>query len=430
MTNPVGQQLGNYRLIRLIGSGGFGEVYLGEHIYLKMQAAIKILHTQLTSEEMQAFINEGKTIALLRHPNIVSVLDFGVDSSTPFLVMDYAPNGTLRHRHPEGTKVALGTVVSYVKQIADALQYAHDLRLIHRDVKPENMFVGRKNEVLLGDFGIAAIIQDSDSDTTHDRVGTLDYMAPEQIKGKPSAASDQYALGIVAYEWLTGEHPFHGSFVEIATKHMFELPTPLREKMPSLSSDVEQVVMTALAKDPRQRFLNIQDFANAFEQACQIQNYPYDVAISYAGEDRNYANSLADVLRQRGVKVFYDKYEKAILWGEDLYSYLSDLYQNKAHYCVLFLSKHFAAKLWTKHELKAAQARALKEQNVYILPVRLDDTEIPGLLPTIAYLNWHQETVETIADAIMGKLGKSKPNREQKGWEFDPDNPDNFFSGQ
>jgi len=132
--------------------------------------------------------------------------------------------------------------------------------------------------------------------------------------------------------------------------------------------------------------------------------YEYDIAISYAGEDRSYAEALAEVLQNRGVHVFYDKYEKAVLWGQDLYTYLSDLYQNKSRYCILFLSKNYAAKLWTKHELQSAQARALKEQNVYILPIRLDDTQIPGILPTTAYLDWAQETPETIADLLVEKL--------------------------
>jgi TIR domain len=134
------------------------------------------------------------------------------------------------------------------------------------------------------------------------------------------------------------------------------------------------------------------------------ETYEYDIAISYAGEDRSYAEALADVLRNRGVHVFYDKYEKAVLWGQDLYTYLSDLYQNKSRYCILFLSKYYAAKLWTKHELQSAQARALREQNAYILPIRLDNTQIPGILPTTGYLDWSQETPETIADLLVEKL--------------------------
>ncbi len=138
MADRVGQQLGNYRLSRLLGKGGFAEVYLGEHVYLKTPAAIKLLQTKVANEEdLQAFLKEAQTIAQLVHPHIVRVLDFGVDGETPFLVMDYAVGGTLRQRHPRGTQLPLTTIVSYIKQVAEALQYAHEEKFVHRDVKAE-----------------------------------------------------------------------------------------------------------------------------------------------------------------------------------------------------------------------------------------------------------------------------------------------------
>jgi hypothetical protein len=114
----------------------------------------------------------------------------------------------------------------------------------------------------------------------------------------------------------------------------------------------------------------------------------YDVAISFAGEDREYAEALADALKRRRVAVFYDRYEKATLWGKNLYTHLSDVYQNQARHCVMILSRHYAKKVWTKHEREAAQARAFQEHAEYILPVRLDETEIPGILPTVGSLEW------------------------------------------
>src|SRR5947208_7579143 len=267
MVDRVGQQLGNYRLSRLIGHGGFAEVYLGEHIHLNTQAAIKVLQIRLTGSNLEEFRNEARTIASLVHPYIVRVLDFGVEDGIPLLVMDYAPNGTLRQRHPRGVPPPPLSIVPYVEQAAAALQYAHDRRLIHRDVKPENMLVGRNEDVLLSDFGLVMIAQSTSSQTTKEMAGTLPYMAPEQINGKPRPASDQYALGILIYEWLSGERPFQGSFVEIATQHLLAPPPPLREKVPGIAPALEQVVLKALAKDPHQRFANMQEFASAFEQA-------------------------------------------------------------------------------------------------------------------------------------------------------------------
>ncbi len=270
MADRVGQQLGNYRLIRLLGHGGFADVYLGEHIHLNTQAAIKVLHTRLESNEIERFRDEARTIARLYHPHIVRVLEFGVEGRVPFLVMDYAPGGSLRKLYSRGTQLPLETVVRYVKQAASALQYAHDEKLIHRDIKPENMLLGRYNEVLLSDFGLALVAQSARSQRLEDIVGTIAYMAPEQIEAHPLPASDQYSLGIVVYEWLSGERPFHGSAMEIAAKHYLMPPPPLHEKVPTLSPEVEQVVLIALAKDPRGRFATIHAFATAFEQASRL----------------------------------------------------------------------------------------------------------------------------------------------------------------
>ena len=138
-----------------MGRGGFAEVYLAEHIHLNTQAAVKLLNTQLANEGIEGFRNEARMIASLVHPHIVRVLDFGVENNIPYLVMDYAPNGTLRQRHPKGSRLPLQLVVSYVHQIAEALHYAHEQRLIHRDIKPENMLAGRNGEVLRSDYGAA-----------------------------------------------------------------------------------------------------------------------------------------------------------------------------------------------------------------------------------------------------------------------------------
>src|SRR5262249_44372117 len=161
----------------------------------------------------------------------------------------------------KGTVLPVSTVVGYVKQIAEALQYAHDRRVVHRDVKPENMLISENNEILLCDFGIALIAQSSRYQAPQGIVGTVAYMSPELINGKPEQASDQYSLGIVVYEWLKGVRPFQGSFTELCTQHMFAPVPPLRDRMPTISPGVEQVVTIALAKDPKQRFASVRAFA-------------------------------------------------------------------------------------------------------------------------------------------------------------------------
>ena len=265
----VGEQVGDYRLIRWLGRGTFADVYLGEHIYLKTQSAIKVLHLHLPKKVLKDFLNEACTVAGLDHPNIVRVLDYGVENRIPFLAMAYAPNGSLRQRFPEGTRVSLEQIVPLVQQIASALDYAHQQRLIHRDVKPENMLLGPQNQVLLSDFGFVLVAQDTRSQAANAMVGTALYMAPEMVEGKVHFASDQYALGIVTYQWLCGEYPFTGSYIQIGTQHLLVPPPSLCEKVPGLPPDVERVVFKALAKDRAQRYENVTAFANALQDVCK-----------------------------------------------------------------------------------------------------------------------------------------------------------------
>src|SRR6266516_5680026 len=267
MADRVGQQLGNYRLLRKIGRGAFAEVYLGEHQYLEIPAAIKVLHVQMEPETQAFFRREAPMLANLQHHHTVRVLEFGIQEQTPYLVMEYAPNGTLRTRHPRGTRLPLEQIVSYVKQLAPALDYAHQQGVIHRDIKPENMLLNAQHEVVLSDFGIAVVQQTMESLSLQHPAGTPLYMAPEQILGKPCAASDQYSLGVMVYEWLCGEPPFRGGLYEIFNYHLHEPPPGLCARLPQLSPAVEDAIFGALAKDPRHRFVTVQDFTTVLEEA-------------------------------------------------------------------------------------------------------------------------------------------------------------------
>jgi len=208
----IGQHVGDYRLLRWLGGGGFGNVYLAEHTRDHRHVALKVLQMRLGNpDDLRSFINEARMFRL-RHPHIMPLLDLGISrQDEPFLVMDYAPSGTLRDRHPKGERVVLPTIVDYTTQVASALHYAHTQHVVHRDVKPENMLLLADGTVLLSDFGIATAAHSTHSLSANAGVGgTVPYMAPEQLDGKPRAASDQYALAIVIYEWLTGRCPFVG----------------------------------------------------------------------------------------------------------------------------------------------------------------------------------------------------------------------------
>lgn len=272
----AGQIFGDYRLVRWLGGGGFGDVYLAEQVRNHEPVAVKILPVRLfNQEELKAFINEARTMRL-KHPHIVPLLDFGIgDTDVPFLVMEYAPGGTLREKHPKGQPLPLTLVNTYVSQMGSALQYAHEQRLIHRDIKPDNMLVRADGTILLSDFGIVTVAQSSHSVNLDRNVGgTLPYMAPEQIRGHPRPASDQYSLAIVTYEWLAGKRPFEGTTVEIALQQETVPPPPFRPLVPNLPAEVEQVVLTALAKDPKERFASVAAFVHALQQASQEIQQP------------------------------------------------------------------------------------------------------------------------------------------------------------
>ena len=149
VTDRVGQRFGNYQLVKRLGEGGFAEVYLGKHCYLNSHAALKVLNTRIMPGDERKFRAEAQTLADLRHPNIIHLLDFGIENETPVLTMDYAPNGSLRQCYAQGTQMPLTTVVDFVEQIASALQYAHTHNIIHRDVKPENILLDADQHLLL-----------------------------------------------------------------------------------------------------------------------------------------------------------------------------------------------------------------------------------------------------------------------------------------
>jgi WD40 repeat protein len=292
MTNhpvySIGQQVGDYLLLRELGRGGFGDVYLAEQIHDRTQVAIKLLiHLMGKTNELNAFtkfIQEARMIHL-KHPNIVSLQDFGISrEGFPFLVMEYVSGGTLRERHPKGTRVPLLMVIGYVRQIATALQYIHDHRLVHCDIKPENMLMSSDGRVLLSDFSIVTVAHSTRSLILDQEIGgSLPYMAPERFQGKSLRESDQYSLGVVAYEWLCGLRPYDGLVAFVRQQGKQTLPS-LIEQVPSLDRAVEQVVFRALEDDPRNRFATVQEFADALEKVAQMTllKYPHQGSVPEA----------------------------------------------------------------------------------------------------------------------------------------------------
>ena len=271
----IGRLIGNYRVLAEIGSGGFGKVYQGQHIFLTERiVAIKFLHTHLsTSEERGQFLQEARFLEKLKHPYMLHVFDVGIDDGFPYLVTEYAPEKSLRNRmkqHAPGL-LAAQEVLTILSQVGQALSYAHGQHIIHRDLKPENILFNARGEALLSDFGIATTLSTA-SVKAVGLLGTPLYMAPEQFQGIISKESDQYGLGCIAYELVTGRTPFTApDFFALGFQHLSATPISPRQYNPGLPVHVEQAILKALAKQRNERHTDIQAFIQALRTPSRFQ---------------------------------------------------------------------------------------------------------------------------------------------------------------
>jgi serine/threonine protein kinase len=281
-------QNGRYRILRTLGSGSMGEVYLVDDTRINRQVAIKVIRAEIVSypdqtpsqDAARLFEREAKAIARLNHPNILPLYDFGdeVINNTPFayMVMPYCPAGSLASwlQQRGSTPLSPQEALHFLEQAADALQHAHDNGIIHQDVKPQNFLLRSHNDMelpdlLLADFGIAKLTAGTSGASQAIR-GTPIYMAPEQWEGHPVPASDQYALATMIYQLLTGRPPFQGGPGQMMYQHFSVTPQPPSAFNPAISPDIDAVLLRALAKKPEERFPSISAFSHAFQQALHL----------------------------------------------------------------------------------------------------------------------------------------------------------------
>jgi serine/threonine protein kinase len=277
MKDLTGKTWGRFQIIEERGRGGMAVVYKAYDGVLQRTVALKVLLPALAADEgfTHRFRQEAITAANLRHPNIVVIFDVGAYDRFQFIVMEYLEGPTLQQElqtlASAGSKGALPLwrVLRMVEQLASALDYAHGQRLVHRDVKPANIMIGHGDHVTLTDFGLVKAVHGAKVTGEGAAVGTLKYMSPEQAAGKElDSRSDIYALGVVVYEMLSGEAPFTGT-TPYQTLHalMHQPPPPLSRVTPSISPAIEQVVLQALAKEPRRRFPTAANFVQALSRA-------------------------------------------------------------------------------------------------------------------------------------------------------------------
>lgn len=267
----IGKTLGQYQIVELAGRGGMATVYKAYQPSLKRYVALKVLPDYLAADQdfVARFRQEALAAAALRHPNIIVIHDVGKEGNLHYIAMEYLEGQTLAEVLRRTGGLPLQRIARLLDQIASALDFAHRRGLVHRDIKPANIFVGHDDHVTLMDFGIVKAMSGASVTRTGMMVGTPEYMSPEQIDGRPvDQRSDLYSLGVVVYQMLTGQVPFTGDTPSaIMYAHVNKQPTPPSRLTAFITSEVEAVVLRALAKNPQERFQSVREMAWAFSQA-------------------------------------------------------------------------------------------------------------------------------------------------------------------
>lgn len=277
-----GARIGIYEVVSFVGTGSYGQVYqVREPAPLSRILALKVLRIDQNDKARESFFSEARRIAALQHPNILPVYNFGqLDDERPYLVMEYAPRTILDMFHKEdGTRrlAYAEELVPYLRQAADALYMVHENGLIHQDVKPSNLLIGRNGQILLSDFGATFYLGMQTHASLGEVTGTAPYMPPEQWQGNPRRDSDQYALAICAYELLAGRPPFvYPRLEQMWTAHINEPPPSPQKWNPRVPVEVSAVLMRALAKNYHLRYRSVVEFAENYESAGRTALARYD----------------------------------------------------------------------------------------------------------------------------------------------------------
>ena len=254
-----GQKINDrYQIIKSIGEGGMANVYLAYDTILDRNVAVKVLRGDLATDEkfVRRFQREALSASSLSHPNIVEVYDVGEDNGQYYIVMEYIEGCQLKQLLKKRGRLTLSEVIDIMLQITDGLSVAHDAYIIHRDIKPQNIMILDSGLVKITDFGIAMAMNSTQLTQTNSVMGSVHYLPPEQANGKGSTLqSDIYSMGILMYELLTGELPYKGdNAVEIALKHLKEKIPIVRDKYPEIPQSVENIIIKATAKNPKNRY--------------------------------------------------------------------------------------------------------------------------------------------------------------------------------
>lgn len=306
-----GQKInGRYVIKKLIGEGGMANVYLGYDTILERDVAVKVLRGDLSDDEkfIRRFKREAQSASLLSHPNIVQIYDVGEDDGNFYIVMEYVNGSTLKQLIKKRGHLSIPEVIDITGQLTDGLAHAHDSYIIHRDIKPQNIMILDDGMVKITDFGIAMALNTSELTQTNSVMGSVHYLPPEQAAGKGSTIkSDIYSIGILMYEMLAGTMPFRGeTAVEIALKHIKEPMPSVRKVNPKVPQSLENVILKATAKNPKNRYNNVRELYDDLKTTMSPERADEKrIVFKYPEndiEDTKVMNTLKDELNKNDSK--------------------------------------------------------------------------------------------------------------------------------
>jgi tRNA A-37 threonylcarbamoyl transferase component Bud32 len=296
-TSLIGTVLsGRYRLDSKLGSGGMSTVYLASDETLQRWVAVKVMHREISDQpdQLERFRREARAVAQLSHPNVVAVIDAGEDGGYPYIVLEYVEGETLKQRIDRLGRLPVDEAAAYGIEIGRGLAAAHAQRLIHRDVKPQNVLIDSDGRAKVTDFGIARSLESDGLTKTGRVLGTTDYVAPEQAMGQGvDARIDIYSLGVLLYEMLTGEVPFRAdTLVGVAMKHVNERMPDVQARRPEVSSALAAVIERATAKEPKKRYPDMIAMLADLEGALEVE-------VARSGSSHGEATSVLDAVPSR-----------------------------------------------------------------------------------------------------------------------------------
>jgi len=287
---------GRYRLESKLGSGGMSTVYLARDGTLERWVAVKVMHREMSDQpdQIERFRREARAVAQLSHPNVVAVIDAGEDGGHPYIVFEYVDGETLKQRIERVGPLPVDEATAYAIEIGRGLLAAHSRRLVHRDVKPQNVLIDSEGRAKVTDFGIARSLEADGLTQTGRVLSTTDYVSPEQAMGRGvDARTDIYSLGVLLYEMLTGEVPFTAeTVVGVAMKHVNEPLPDVQKRRPEVSSALAAVVERATAKEPKKRYLDMASCLADLEAALEVE-------VARAGGSHGPATTVLDTVPKK-----------------------------------------------------------------------------------------------------------------------------------